>query len=193
MATFSELRIGGSLMCPAKGQGLLSQKLRLSQKLMPHGFPQHSSKKPFFAALSLVGERRDLAVVSPLNFLPLPALFGKLEFITLKKAKVQTILQTDRSTIFIFSPTKSAPFPFKKEIGQQNMSIAPPTDDSWQDLLLLCIRLALSRLKSNSSKIAVQKLLGPGLWTNAIGDSPGHLPQTGGKRPTRRKKSSMIT
>lgn len=61
------------------------------------------------------------------------------------------------------------------------MGIAPPTDDSWPDEVLLCIRLALSRLKSNSSKTAVQKLLGPGLWTNAKGDSPGLLPERAGK------------
>lgn len=100
MATFSERRIGGSLMHSAKDQCLLPQKLRLSQKLMPHGFPQHGSKKPFSVALSLVGERRDLAITSHLSFLPLPALFGKPEFITLKKAKVHTIFQTDLSTIF---------------------------------------------------------------------------------------------
>lgn len=66
MATFSEQRIGGSLMHSAKDQCLLPQKLRLSQKLMPHGFPQHGSKKPFSVALSLVGECRDLAITSPL-------------------------------------------------------------------------------------------------------------------------------
>lgn len=115
MATFSELRIGGSLMCPAKGQCLLPQKFRLSQKLMPHGFPQHSSRKPFSAALSLVGERRDLAIVSPLSFLPLPTLFGKPEFITLKKAKVQTILQLTYPQFSFSPPANQPPSPLKKD------------------------------------------------------------------------------
>lgn len=129
----SELRIGGSLMRDlAKQQCVLClRNWDCSRKRKPHGGLESISH--FIS-----------------QFSPQPTLLRRPEFITLIKADVQTVLQTNLSTIFIFISSTKSVSPFKKNMSAVNGH----NFVYWfrKEVLLLCIKLALSRLKSNYSK-----------------------------------------